>query len=1240
MKRFLLPLLILWANLLFGSHETPIADAKIISEEIKFVNGILAFKLNISTYSKNIQINKIKSDLPNGWKVLANAGCLSIPKNSNRKINIVIKYNKSSIPFYPQQISFEYEYKVSGDTTKRFGKMEGRVFFTPYNTVEIFNDVDFSKLNRVWYSDGGTKAIRKYIAKSKIPVSDLNITTDTIGGIDMESIPVRLVHLEGLAYTVPMKLQSNDVYLEDFDDGQDSVYVETQAEADSLSAAIQRLFNGVVVTSYQMKGASTNNKSLFGIKIKWPKIKIHINLSTIIPAIPILTRNFRGTVTGRLTTIIVNDLGQEISIPQTGIFVALHERNLIVDELLGYTHTDQNGYYSISYNTNQFITEGQNIEPYLKFKSKNEIYDIKAKRHSVLGSAYDFIYEIGHTGQNPGTINRNVVTYEDAFKAVHYATRAWKFNQQNSISIPSGLTLLPYSGISAFSPDGFIVSSPLLEPTIRLESGEAEENTVFHEFGHFMMWRIQGNRGIANYALKCNGEHSWDEENTTYVAWSEGWAAAHSMILDLYYWQEDGEYGFDDGKLKPLKEIRNNYPNISNGFLSEYYIACAIYDLYDRDFGQPESMFSIRENSNYNVGYKDNVNTATKWLFEDNVSYSYYEIVRPFNQGCCSEMIKSVKDYIVRFHNQHGKDCSVGNDLFRTFTENRVVKNISEFTFNKNLSYSSYSLDNVGDTYNYSQEGCANGLPHDIEESFAVNFNQTYFHVNAQAYQIWKENDFSFFENFTLSVTANLKYLNAGAHLNPSVKDGVENPVFETCGPVKLQFENTIFHIGGANSPASLTLNEKSLLNLGVGATLIINENSSILVKASASLLFKAGVKIKMLKNSKIYFENGAYLCIDPSTIFEVDPTASFVFYGSVNSGVLSNWDESGNCSTTAPPVCIIGGNYSFSAEALLFDGYDDWVEIPETNGRLNLGTGDFTMEAIIKAEPDNVQAIISKRTFASGDDANGYIFGLMDDNTLFMQLEGTPNHGAGYGPNLADGLCHHVAVVRQSGVLKFYADGQNYYTTTSTGNISSGGTTRIGRNHISGLPFNGLIGEVRIWNIARTDAEIINSIGLNLTAQTGLIGYWDMNEMSSSQLIEDLSTNNPAEENHGIRGSSAVTDENDPILVQLCGISCGPGSGNQSNFRNIEFQGLETSEQISLYPNPFDNELTIDLTHSGQSDELVEISVYNTNGIAVHQEFVKTGTINKLRLDAENGLYLVKVKTGKELRIFKVVHN
>jgi len=86
--------------------------------------------------------------------------------------------------------------------------------------------------------------------------------------------------------------------------------------------------------------------------------------------------------------------------------------------------------------------------------------------------------------------------------------------------------------------------------------------------------------------------------------------------------------------------------------------------------------------------------------------------------------------------------------------------------------------------------------------------------------------------------------------------------------------------------------------------------------------------------------------------------------------------------------------------------------------------------------------------------------------------------------------------------------------------------TTNLG----SGAYFNGLIDEVRIWNIVRTQEEIQATMNKRLTGdETGLVGYWNFDDGTAN----DLSPNG----NHGLLKGDAKVVKSDLALYDIFGI-------------------------------------------------------------------------------------------------------
>jgi len=189
------------------------------------------------------------------------------------------------------------------------------------------------------------------------------------------------------------------------------------------------------------------------------------------------------------------------------------------------------------------------------------------------------------------------------------------------------------------------------------------------------------------------------------------------------------------------------------------------------------------------------------------------------------------------------------------------------------------------------------------------------------------------------------------------------------------------------------------------------------------------------------------------------------------------------------------------------FDGSNDCVPVYH-NDSLNFGTGDFTISAWINTSECGDCDILRKGNMVSAPQANYKM--EVNNNKIVATLQGSNSGSSG---NLAtasdytDGLWHHAVMMRNSGVLTLYVDGELEGTDSAAeknlvndANMSIGSKDGCADDH-----FNGFIDEVRISNTARSPDWIKAS---NLAGRDQLITYGP--EEITGELI--LSVSNPQE--------------------------------------------------------------------------------------------------------------------------------
>ena len=200
----------------------------------------------------------------------------------------------------------------------------------------------------------------------------------------------------------------------------------------------------------------------------------------------------------------------------------------------------------------------------------------------------------------------------------------------------------------------------------------------------------------------------------------------------------------------------------------------------------------------------------------------------------------------------------------------------------------------------------------------------------------------------------------------------------------------------------------------------------------------------------------------------------------------ITNNGESNLCFSTAGG----GNNY-----ALKFNGSTSYVEC-KNDSSLNM-TRSMTVEAwIYPFDWDGNRRILQKE--------------INDDQYRFESEWGEFNFEVRFVKNgrISSTLppintWHHVAAVYNydSGKVKLFIDGIKISENVdASGEINtSSDPLFIGTKYPqapSGDYFNGIIDEIRIWNIARTESDIQLNMGRELIGtETGLAGYWRFNE-------------------------------------------------------------------------------------------------------------------------------------------------
>jgi hypothetical protein len=233
---------------------------------------------------------------------------------------------------------------------------------------------------------------------------------------------------------------------------------------------------------------------------------------------------------------------------------------------------------------------------------------------------------------------------------------------------------------------------------------------------------------------------------------------------------------------------------------------------------------------------------------------------------------------------------------------------------------------------------------------------------------------------------------------------------------------------------------------------------------------------------------------------------------------------------------------------------YLDSINLYNANYDAALNTLPMTVEFWIQQPSGDVtQGILDK---ISGN--NGFTFTQVAHNILSTyEVDGSNLITGNAGLSLSDGNWHHIALVVESTGAKFYGDGVLLNTFSWTGTAAAISNTqglRIGRTSKTSSFFKGNLDELRIWNSARTQAEIIanycNTI-TNPTNNANLVAYYSMNDyLDSTAVIFDQSKNHNPITISG--GTQTLVAENGSCSAPALPVELVYFKGEHQNGKNI----------------------------------------------------------------------------------------
>lgn len=208
------------------------------------------------------------------------------------------------------------------------------------------------------------------------------------------------------------------------------------------------------------------------------------------------------------------------------------------------------------------------------------------------------------------------------------------------------------------------------------------------------------------------------------------------------------------------------------------------------------------------------------------------------------------------------------------------------------------------------------------------------------------------------------------------------------------------------------------------------------------------------------------------------DLTTGLVAYYPFNGNAN---DESGNGHNgTENGATLTTDRFGNANKAYSFDGIDDYIHVPY-DPTFDISLTGFTVAVWFKANPaqNPFYDIIDKSHGDNGsyDDRTGWVIQSDWSGATIDFIYGTGStwYGIGVNNSILDDQWHHFAATVMGTTMNVYLDGVLQGTNNFPAPPASNNRDLfIGKHYALGRYFHGLIDDIRIYNRALTDAEII----------------------------------------------------------------------------------------------------------------------------------------------------------------------
>ena len=356
-----------------------------------------------------------------------------------------------------------------------------------------------------------------------------------------------------------------------------------------------------------------------------------------------------------------------------------------------------------------------------------------------------------------------------------------------------------------------------------------------------------------------------------------------------------------------------------------------------------------------------------------------------------------------------------------------------------------------------------------------------------------------------------------------------------------------------------------------------------------------------------------------------IAPTPSTATVGNTSYWVSST--NANGCESARVEI-VVTVNAPLPATHLNFDGVDDVVDLGSALTTYFTGKTKVTIQAWVRSETNSgLGTIVGNYNYPTNNNSMQMMLRRDGANYAFWLDSGSGYTSVSAMGSVVLNTWQHVTGTWDGTTMRIYVDGVLANSSAKTGVIPSRTTSfSIGSN--TSERFDGDIDEVRLWDMALTATDIMNTMNCEAQTQPELVAYYKFNQ--GFDAINNVGITTATDDSGNVNNGTLTNFTlNGTISNWKLGSTITSGS-TCTTLSNSDFENVTS---MNIYPNPSTGIFNIDV------QENISVEIYDILGKSVANQKLTIGSNSIDISNLQSGIYVLKVINSKGInKSFKLI--